>query len=307
VELGVFLPISGRAAGPEALTRAARQAERLGFAAVWSADRVVTPWQIDTPYPYAEGNAFIVPPDRPFLDSLTCLAYLAGRTRRIKLGISVLVLAYRHPLYWTRVATSLDRLSTGRFVLGVGVGWMEEEFATQGLDFKARGRVTDEQIQIARLLFEQEHASFSGEFYRFEDLAFYPKPAAALPVWVGGEGKAARRRTARLGDVWFPYYVRITAAELARRFEDVQEEARAAGREPNSVSLAVCRPIEVTRRPVEQDPEALRGTPEQLVVALRQYRDAGVSHVALQFTAPRLPERLAQIGDFGRKVIPHFA
>jgi len=99
VKLGVFLPVSGRAAGPEVLTDAARSAEAQGWDAVWSADRVVTPWRIDTEYPYAEDAAFIVPPDRPFLDSMTCLAYLAGRTERIQLGISVLVLPYRHPLY----------------------------------------------------------------------------------------------------------------------------------------------------------------------------------------------------------------
>src|SRR5256885_9021137 len=102
MKFGVFLPISGRASGPETLMEAARSAEALGFDAVWSADRVVTPWQINTRYPYSENHEFIVPPDRPFLDSLTCLAFLAGCTEKITLGISVLVLPYRHPLYWTR-------------------------------------------------------------------------------------------------------------------------------------------------------------------------------------------------------------
>jgi alkanesulfonate monooxygenase SsuD/methylene tetrahydromethanopterin reductase-like flavin-dependent oxidoreductase (luciferase family) len=100
MELGVFLPVSGRAAGPEVLTDAASQAERLGFDAVWSAERIVQPWSIDTPYPYGEDGTLIVPPDRPFLDAMTCLAYLSGRTEHIRLGISVLVLPYRHPLLW---------------------------------------------------------------------------------------------------------------------------------------------------------------------------------------------------------------
>src|SRR5579863_6492263 len=106
MEVGVFLPISGRAAGPETLMAAARSAEAQGFDALWSADRVVTPWRIETPYPYAESAAFIVPPDRPFLDSMTCLAFLAGCTERIQLGVSVLVLPYRHPLAWARAAAS---------------------------------------------------------------------------------------------------------------------------------------------------------------------------------------------------------
>src|SRR5260221_10137536 len=132
MKFGVFLPISGRATGPDPLIKAAQSAEAQGFDAVWSADRVVTPWQINTSYPYAENHEFIVPPDRPFLDSLTCLAYLAGCTEKIQLGISVLVLPYRHPLSWTRAAVSIERLAQGRLIMGVGVGWMQEEFAALG-------------------------------------------------------------------------------------------------------------------------------------------------------------------------------
>src|SRR3990167_1608878 len=99
MKFGVFLPISGRAAGPATLTEAARQAETLGYDSVWAADRIVIPWEIKTPYPYSEGQQFIVPPDRPFFEPLTCLAFLAGCTEKVKLGMSVLVLPYRHPLY----------------------------------------------------------------------------------------------------------------------------------------------------------------------------------------------------------------
>lgn len=308
MELGVFLPISGRAAGPEALSSAALQAEDLGFDAVWSADRVVTPWEIRTPYPYQEGNAFMVPPDRPFLDSMSCLAYLAGRTQRIRLGISVLVLPYRHPLYWTRIAATIERLSGGRFILGVGSGWMEEEFAAQGLDFRSRGEAIDEQLQIAQRLWRDEHVSFHGRHYEFEDVALYPKPrGGSLPTWVGGEGRAARRRAGRYGDAWFPYFVRITPAELRELFEEVKSEAIAAGRDPDQVSLAACSAIDVTDEPQPQDPSQLRGSPEQLVEALAALRDVGVAHLALQFTAPRLPLRLEQIARFGTEVLPHLS
>jgi probable F420-dependent oxidoreductase len=306
VQFGVFLPISGRAAGPEALTRAAQQAERLGFDAVWSADRIVTPWEIRTPYPYSDGSEFIVPPDRPFLDSLTCLAYLAGRTNRIRLGISVLVLPYRHPLYWARVATSIDRLSGGRFLLGVGCGWMEEEFAAQGLDFPGRGRATDEQLEIAQMLWREERINYRGRHYSFEDIAFYPKPVdrSGLPTWVGGEGHAARRRAGRFGDAWFPYFVSITPEELKLLFDDVRTMAVAAGRDSSAVALTVCRPVEVTTEPQPQDPTRLRGTPDQLAEALAKYREVGVSHIALQFMVPRFPERLEQIDRFGQEVLP---
>jgi alkanesulfonate monooxygenase SsuD/methylene tetrahydromethanopterin reductase-like flavin-dependent oxidoreductase (luciferase family) len=121
MKFGVFLPISGRAAS-SVLMEAARSAEAFGYASVWAADRIVTPWQIDTPYPYSADQRFIVPPDVPFLEPLTCLAYLAGGTERIALGMSVLVMPYRHPLHWAKIATTIDHLARGRLILGVGVG-----------------------------------------------------------------------------------------------------------------------------------------------------------------------------------------
>jgi probable F420-dependent oxidoreductase len=306
MELGVFLPISGRATGPDTLIEAARSAEAQGFHAVWSADRVVTPWQIATSYPYSASHEFIVPPDRPFLDSLTCLAFLAGCTTTIKLGVSVLVLPYRHPLSWARVAVSIEQLARGRLIVGVGVGWMEEEFAALGVPFADRGRMTDEQLAILEQLWTAEHVSFSGQFYQFQDLAFYPKPLQRprIPIWVGGEGVAAQRRTARSGDAWFPYFVEVTPSELRAGYDNVLRLAAEAGRDPIQVRLACCRPIEVTREPVPQDERQLRGSPEQLVEALQAYRAIGVAHLALQFMAPRWPERVEQIDRFAREVLP---
>ncbi len=307
MQVGVFLPISGRATGPDTLKEAAQTAEAQGFDAVWSADRLVTPWQINTPYPYSENQEFIVPPDRPFLDSFTCLAFLAACTEKITLGLSVLVLPYRHPLYWARVAVSIERLAKGRLIMGVGVGWMEEEFAALGVPFKDRGRMTDEQLQILERLWTEEHISYSGQFYNFQDLAFYPKPIQQprIPIWVGGEGFAAQRRAAQYGDAWFPYFISITPTELQAKHDEVRRLAAKAGRDPEKVLLTCCRAVEVTRTPVPQDDHYLRGTPEQLVEALEAYRAIGVAHIALQFMVPRWPERVAQIARFAQEVLPH--
>jgi probable F420-dependent oxidoreductase len=305
MEVGVFLPVSGRAAGPEVLSEAARAAERLGYDAVWSADRVVTPWRIDTPYPYAEGSAFIVPPDRPFLDSMACLSYLAGRTERVRLGISVLVLPYRHPLAWARLATTIDHLSRGRLILGAGVGWMREEFEALGVPYTERGRMTDEALAALRVLLTEEHCTYEGRHYRFAGVSLYPKAfQERLPVWIGGEGRAARRRAGRYGDAWFPYFVRITPGELAAGFEEVRAAARGAGRDPSEVALTCCSPVEVTPADVAQDPGRLRGSPAQLAEALTAYARVGVRHVALQFMVPRWPDRLAQMERFAAEVLP---
>ena len=301
MELGVFLPVSGRAAGPEVLREAASSAEAQGFDAAWSAERVVQPGRIDTPYPYAEGDEFIVPPDRPFLDALTCLAFLAGCTARIKLGVSVTVLPYHHPLRLARVAVTLDRLSRSRFLFGVGVGWMREEFDALGVPFAERGRISDEQIEVFRLLWSEPRAAYQGRHYRFQDVALEPK--APLPIWVGGEGRAARRRAGRLGDWWFPYFVRIAPEELARLHQEVRGFAAEAGRDPDRVRLAACAQVEVTERDVPQEPDRLRGSPAQLVEAIERWRRAGVEHLALQFMVPRWPERREQIARFAEAVI----
>ena len=248
-----------------------------------------------------------MPPDRPFLDSLTCLTFLAACTSRVELGISVLVLPYRQPLVWGKIAATLDHLSKGRFILGVGVGWMEEEFRALQAPFQDRGRRTDEQLEVLKEVWSTEHSSFSGEFYEFEDIAFLPKPQGprGIPVWIGGEGRRAQRRAGRYGDAWFPYFVRIHPDELAARFDNARRHADAAGRSPDSLRLNCCLPIEVTREPVPQEPDRLAGTPAQLVEAIAGYRSAGVEHLALQFMVPRWPDRLQQMQQFAEETLPH--
>src|SRR5207247_4706940 len=120
MKLGVFLPVSGKAAVPEVLCEAAQQAENLGYDSVWAAERMVNPWEMKTVYPYKDNQQWFVAPDVPFLEPLTCLAFLSGCTEKVQLGISVCVLPYRHPLYTARIATSIDTLPTGRLNVGGG-------------------------------------------------------------------------------------------------------------------------------------------------------------------------------------------
>jgi probable F420-dependent oxidoreductase len=306
MKFGVFLPISGRAAGPETLMEAARQAETLGYDSVWTADRIVIPWEIKTSYPYSEEHRFIVPPDRPFLEPLTCLAFLAGCTEKIRLGMSVLVLPYRHPLSWAKIATTLDCLSKGRFTLGVGAGWMVEEFEALGVPFKERGKLTDEQLDVALQVWEKEKPAFNGKYYSFHEIAFYPKPLQKprIPIWVGGEGIRSQRRAGLYGDAWFPYFVKITPRELATRFDNVRRCARDAGRDPDRIALSCCLPIELSDKPFFQEEGRLKGSPDQLIEALKAFRKVGLAHLALQFMVPRWPERRAQIERFAREVMP---
>lgn len=306
MKFGVFLPVSGRAASRKTLMQAAQQAERLGYDSVWAADRIVIPWKIETTYPYSKESTFIVPPDRPFFDTLTCLAFLAGCTEDIELGMSVMVLPYRHPLHWARIVTTIDQLATGRLILGVGVGWMEEEFAAMNVPFKERGKIADEQLALLEKLWTEEHITFHGKYFTANDIAFLPKPfrTPRVPIWVGGEGKAAQRRAGQFGNAWFPYFVKITPAELATGFDNVRAEAKKAGRDPDEVKLACCLPVELTPSDGPPITDYLKGSVEQVIERLQQFVAVGAIHIGLQFMIPHYPERQAQIERFAKEALP---
>lgn len=308
MDFGVFLPVSGRACSREDLRDAAQDAEQMGFSTVWAADRIIIPWEIESAYAYSWSGSFIVPPDKPFLEPLTALAFLAGCTETVRLGVSVLVMPYRDPVYWAKVASTIDWLSQGRFVLGVGIGWMHEEFDALGRSelFPKRAEIADEQLQVIHNLFNDIHCSFHGEQYGYDNIAFYPKSydeQAPIPVWCGGESRGAQRRAGQHGDAWFPYFARITPAELGERYANVQRSARAAGRDRDEVKLHCCLSAEITDKPVEQEADRLRGTPEQLAERLAEFQAVGADHVALQFLVGRYPERLAQMQRFSEEII----
>lgn len=265
------------------------------------------PRHIASVYPYSKDQQFIVPPDRPFLEPLTCLAFLAGQTMKIRLGMSVLVLPYRHPLYWAKIAVTIDRLANGRLIMGVGVGWMEEEFRALGVPFSERGAIADEQLRLLKVLWENESCSFAARYYRFEDVSFLPKPVhGKIPIWVGGEGGRAQRRAGEFGDAWFPYFVRMTPEELRRRFDNVRRYAARAGRDPERIALSCCLPIELTENAAAPEEGYLKGDSDQICRRLDAYERAGVEHLALQFMAPRWPERMKQIDRFAENVLSRF-
>ncbi|MCU0269316.1 MAG: LLM class F420-dependent oxidoreductase [Acidimicrobiales bacterium] len=187
MQVGIHLPQYGRVSGPEAITRAARHAEELGFAGVWVSDHLVQPASQDYPSPY-------------LFDPLVTLTWAAAVTRHVGLGTSVLVVPHHNPLELANTLASLDALSGGRLTVGVGVGWSAGEFAALGHEFANRGRRTDEALRLWRAVWSDDPVSFAGEFTSFEDLRVLPKPAHRIPLWIGGSGERALRRAVELGD-----------------------------------------------------------------------------------------------------------
>jgi len=181
-------------------------AEANGFESIWSVEHVVIPDGFKSPYPYTSGGKLEGTGDVALPDPLMHLAFAAAITTRIKFGTAVMILPQRHPLYVAKEVASLDRLSNGRMLLGIGSGWLAEEFAALQLDWKKRGLMTDEAIQSLRSLWRENPSSFHGKYFNFGPVRSLPKPVQkdGVPILVGGHSPAAVRRAARFGDGFFP-------------------------------------------------------------------------------------------------------
>jgi len=191
MRVGIHLPHIGRKSGPEAIRRAAIQAEELGFADAWSSEHIIIPK--GAPYP----------PSALFYDPVLTLTWAAAFTKRIGLGTSVLVLPMRHPLPLAKELATLQNLSEGRLILGAGVGWLEAEFAALGVPFRERGRRMDEGIAMMRAVWSEDPVSFPARHIPavIDDMRMLPQPVKPIPIWIGGSSEAALNRALRL-DGW---------------------------------------------------------------------------------------------------------
>jgi probable F420-dependent oxidoreductase len=219
VKFGVNLINFGPGANPDALARGAAFAEAVGYHFVMVSDHVATTPDVQALYP------------SPFYDPFVTLAWLAGSTKRIELGTTVVVLPYRHPLVVVSMAETINRLCGGRFILGVGVGWAEQEFAALGIPFAKRGGITDDYLAAISTRWTHEVASYAGLFVTFECVHGGPRSAGTSrpPIWIGGTSETALRRAVRYGDGWHPNNVRLSwiAREGLPRLREI---ARAEGR-----------------------------------------------------------------------------
>jgi probable F420-dependent oxidoreductase len=242
VKFGLRYASLGRYANGPAAVELAQAAEAAGFESLWTVEHVVVPARYESRYPYSPtGKMGSGLEDFPLPDPLIWLAYVASATRTIKLGTAILILPQRNPVVTAKAVATLDHLAGGdRVLLGVGVGWLAEEFATLGVPFEDRGARTDEYVAAMRALWSQERASFRGRFVSFDEVFCRPRPARGrIPIVVGGDTPAAARRAGRLGDGYFP----ARGAPVAL-FDEMRRDAKAAGRDPADVELTVSAPAE---------------------------------------------------------------
>jgi len=311
-----MVPSTGALAEPAAIRDIAQAAEALGYDSVWVIDHVVIPVEISSRYPYNKDGTFATPPQTRYLEPLAVLGFLAGCTQRVRLGIRVLVLPLRNPVLAAKVVATMDVLSGGRIDLGIGVGWMREEFEALGYDyFDRRGAVMDEQIQVMKAMWTQDVAAYDGEFFHLPPVGSHPHPVQKPhpPIWIGGDTPPAIRRAGRLADGWLPLVSRagyvLQPDALAAGLRRMRREAVRAGRDPAGLSVLPTMGITLTdgRRGGKGDEtrRPFSGRPDEIAADFARYRAAGAGRFAGAFGAATSASTLiAALRCFSEQVLP---
>ncbi len=269
MKIGVNLINFGPGAHPQALKSWAQLAEGLGYHLIMTSDHIAVTPDVKTRYP------------APFYEPISTLGWLAGITERIEIGTTVLILPYRSVLETARAFANVDQLSGGRLILGVGIGWAEQEFQALGVPYHQRGAMTNEYLEALRLLWSQDVATFEGKFVSFTEVNTAPRPvqSPAPPIWVGGPSDAALRRAVLWGDAWHP--IRIRADWLRKTgLPRLQEVAEREGRPMPAICPRIRLRLTETTWP-DDDRVAGQGSLDQVHRDLAELEELGCSSVVL--------------------------
>lgn len=242
MDIGLFVPLSAFNARADFLRALGPAVEERGFESIWVPEHVVLFDDYESKYPYSADGKFPGGGDTGLLEPLTALTYLAAVTDRVRLGTAICLVPQRNPVYTAKQVADIDVLSGGRFELGVGIGWLEEEFEALNVPFAQRGKRTDEYLQVMKSLWTEETSAFEGELYRLPPSRMYPKPAQSPhpPLLIGGESEAALRRAARHGQGWFTFNRLPEDFPDAMKRLDDQLGAAGRSRQDGDFTVAVC-------------------------------------------------------------------
>jgi probable F420-dependent oxidoreductase len=303
--IGVTIPnVHETLAEPGTITALARRAEALGLDSLWVNDHVVVPSPPASTTEASYATRYGEHRGQMLYEPLITLAYLAGATERITLGVSVYLLALRHPVLAAKQVVSLDALSGGRAILGVGVGWLEAEFEAVGIPYRQRGARTDDALQILKALCTGDRATYDGRHHSIRDMEFLPKPPQVPhpPVWIGGRSEAAMRRAARFGDAWHPSH--LTGAELRERIPELHRECERAGRSPADVTVTTRRRLlrDGAVDETERD-RVLQGGAEGIAATIAELEALGVTHLVVEVPGASEQEVLENLDWFGREAL----
>jgi probable F420-dependent oxidoreductase len=315
VKAGIMVPHVGQDTSAAVIRDVAQAAEELGYDSVWATDHVVFPVRYDSAYPFRPDKKMVWAMDVPYYELFSTLAFLSAATREIALGSATCIVPYRHPVLLAKTIATVDQLSAGRLICGVGVGWMEEEFQALGAEFRLRGEVTDESLALLRRAWQPDQpVTFHGTHFKVEECFFSPRCYGdrAMPLWVGGNSAAALRRTAAFGQAWFPHFYGSDPALLRRGWERIAA-LRAPGLRDTPAGVALFVPLRLAERPrpglASPEPgwwlsKELSGSPDQVAAVFRQYQAAGVDHLVLSCAAGSPDERIAVMRRLREDVLP---
>ncbi len=304
MKFGISVIVRGDAAGPETFARMAECAEEQGWDCLWASDHLLMPAMKTSRYPGRADGQLPEAWKRTYYQPFSVLNFLAARTRRVRLGMSVLILPMRNPAEVAAQVAEMDQLSGGRVNFGVGVGWYREEFEALGYTFADRGRRTDDGLSIMRALWQQERTTVDGPYYRFDEVRMGPKPLQRPhpPIYIGGNSQAALERLARHGDVWHPF--RIAPQDLAEARPRLASALAAAGRADTDIPIAAKIPLTFQDGPAASGQFPSEGRSRDIADGLLRYRDAGATEFCFDILTETLTVAEDTMQRFTQEVRP---
>jgi len=315
MKFGFNIAIRGPLADTQSIAALATKGEALGFIHLAIPDHIVIPTSIASPYPYSQDRKMAGANNGHCMEPLTIMAYLAAITKKARLLTSVMVVPHRPALYTAKVLSTIDVLSNGRVTLGVGAGWMDEEFQALGAPpFAERGKVTDEYIDAFKELWTKDNPRYEGKYVRFGNISFLPKPVQRphIPIWVGGESPAALRRTARIGDAWYPIgtnpqFPLNTVDRLKQGMANLRQEAEKIGRDPKSITITYWANWYKENNTVTTDTgqrQLFTGNDANIIEDILRFKEMGITDLLFNFQRASLAESLAAMERFASEIMP---
>ena len=306
MNVGLSIP---RLPDAQGIRRFVQRAEELGFESVLAGDHILLPTGGTNQYPYTADGSFSRPADEPFLETMTMLGFMAACTESIKLGSTVIILPYRNPLVQAKMFASLDVLTDGRMICGVGVGWLEKEFDTLGVPYAERGPMSDEFLEIFKALWTQANPEYHGKYYDIEAIQFYPKPVQQphIPIWVGGHSRPALRRVAKYGDCW--HTTRQTPDFVAQNLPYLREQADRAGRDASSISISLKRSLHFTDLDSKEEGSVRTGgviiaSTQEVIDDVYYCRELGIDQLTYDFRVDGLEASIRVMEHLAAEVLP---
>jgi probable F420-dependent oxidoreductase len=304
MQYGAMIPNLGAAVDPVEISALTQTVEEAGYDTLMVSDHVILPTSLESRYPYNSSGIPTFNADHDILEPFTLLCFLAGITQRVRLGISVQVLPYRHPVLNTKMITTLDVLSQGRIIVGTGVGWMREEFEVLDSDFPNRGTVTDEHIQLFKLLCTEEDPVFHGQHYHLEGFKMKPKPVQKPhpPLWIGGTTGPGKRRAAAMGQGW--HAVAVSPEGIRKHRADLMGYLAEQGRDVSDFTISLRTSLEFTKDPLPEGRTPLTGTTQQIIDDVKRYQEVGLDHMSVGPRTTNFQDATEYVERFASEVIP---